>query len=735
MGKFSGTDVRFHSKLKKPVFTRRPGSVTANSTASPALSGRPIVSSPTPSEQSSSPFNLDKSDPDAEYYTGPSEQSHSHGGGIAPSSSQSNTRPSTAEKSHPSEFSRVDTPSRPSDDQSRPLAIEVVDERGQRSHHVNQILRELREESRVESPVSDNFSPFTSEERVVVRSVNTQPTMFPRAQEAIVSHSAPARSTGIDESLASPTRLESPSHDEEEPASPASEYTREENHLVSEDNHLQRVSTLTHSDGGFGVGLSLLQGLAAGDTDSRYWSESEADTDAPIRKPIATLQEPVASTSKQATPSIRHTPHLSQTSSSASMLQKGSLQSESEAGDDGAQYNDDDIFDDYRYSRYSVVSTGRSRQSTMASIKAPPLPDDSRPSLDGQMSFRSASPPLTAMLVPKPLNIVKNSTRVPSPLETPTTPTPMARVRSPEQEITPSSTSPPTGIASSLRVKVDNEHGQMLAAMAKLDLTPKPSVTNFNIQAISTDTMQSATSNDYNGDESNSEVESPVAEDANAPLSPASTYESGTSLFLPHPGAPKPVMNNGRISLRPAAIHVANAKARMSMNLPDSPEETPPPPLPQDEPTIPASMSLFSTLAMAAAKARNVRQTTLYGSTQVDLLSSPVPVPIAFSLDNPPPPSPRGFPTPDLGYPRPPSAPKLSSPASPVGLGINSPPRVDADSGKAGAHPIPRANFFPKNGAPRPRSRSFSGFDLSNTDPLIPVERRCVFERDHCIAC
>lgn len=733
VGKFSGADVQFHGKLKKPVFTRRPGSVTANSTASPALSGRPIVSSPTPSEQSSSPFHLDKSDQDGEYYTGPSEQSHSHGGissGHAPSS-QSNTRPSTADKAHQlSEFSRVDTPSRPSDDQSRPLAIEVVDERGQPSHQVNQILREFREEARVESPVSDSFSPFTSEERVV-RSVNTRPGPVHRAQDSIVSNTAQLRSTSNDESVPSPTQPPNPeptSRDDEEAASPTSEYTREDNHLVSEDSHLQRVSTMTHSDGGFGIGLSLLQGLAAGDTDSRYWSESEADTDAPVRKPVATLQEPHASTSQQKTPSIHHAPHLSQTSSSASMLQKGSLRSESDAGDDGAQYNDDDIFDDYRYSRYSVVSTGRSRQSTMASIKAPPLPDDSRPSLDGQMSIRSApSPPPTSLLTPKPLNIVKNSTRVPSPMETPTTP--MARVHSPDTETTPSSVSPAPGMTSALRERGDEDHGKMLAAMAKLDLTPKPSVTSFNIQAISTDTMQSATSNDYNGDESTSEVESPETEeptDINGPLSPASTYESGASLFLPHPGAPKPMMSNGQIEARPAAIHVANAKARMSMNLPNSPEATqttPTPPVPQNETNIPPSMSLHSTLAMAAAKARNVRQTTLYGATQVDLLSSPVPVPIAFSLDNPPP-SPRGFPTPELGFPRPPSAPKLSSPASPVGLGINSPPRADADPGKAAAAlPIPRANFFPKSGAPRPRSRSFSGFDLSNTDPLIPVER------------
>ncbi|KAG8757016.1 hypothetical protein FRC14_002447 [Serendipita sp. 396] len=763
VGKFSGTDVRFHGKLKKPIITRRPGSVTASATNSPALSGRPIASSPTPSDpSSSSPFHLDRPQTSTDHHTNAtSEPGHSHSGPATSSfghghSSLPNTRPSTADKSPGSAFSFVEIPARPSDDQpARVVAIDVHNVTGRQSYsppHQDMPQRNaspliIDEKAKASATETFGVSPlvrFQETSPVVLHTSTPSGTLSIQELGSAASVEAPGSRDdephATDMRIISPTALPDANSDHsKEPSSPASQYTREGGiDSVSVDSHVQRTSTLTVSDGGFGIGLSLLQGLANRDTDSKYWSESEADTDLSAQKPTKTLPEAStpgktreAETAGQApTPKLEHQRGSLYSYASSGGRRKMSVKSESDMGDDGNMYDDDDIFDDYRYSRYSTSSAKQSRNSVAQSIaalssKAPPLPEDAntRPSLESQVSLRSApsasSPPVVSigLSTPKPLNIIKNTGRAASPSSPPTTPMPP-----PDQDRATSTSITPLGIASAMRERIDKETAlkvvDPLDALAKMDITPKPSLDGHMMPSASVDTVQPSTSGGYNGDESetdnSSEADQPFA-DVNGPLSPASTYASTSSVFLPHPGAPKPVITNGQIEARQAAIHVANAAgpgSRYSMVVSSSPEAQ------HSTFSMPAVMSLVSTLAMAAARARSVKATTVYATTQVDLLSSPVPVPISFSVDGHPP-SPH-VPEPEMGFPRQPLGVRPSG--SPVGLGIS--PVSPKDDAASPSTAIPRANFFPKAGVPRPRSRSFSGFSVSDAEVLIPsIER------------
>jgi hypothetical protein len=739
--------------------TRRPGSATANVTNSPALSAHPIVPSPTPSDpSSSSPFHLDKSEIEHDVHTVENSRSeHNHRHGDLPSSfshgrsSRPTTRASSADRSPGSDSSSVETPAHPSEEQqSRQLSIEVVDERGNVSqpplpaNMVQNITTTREEKGKGLSPIDISLTPSQRQE---VASAIFVPSS-PGAGQPLASKSGFVPETdrdntdSTDKGIASPTDssprgkpvLVSPP---EEPYSPSSEYTKEGG-LTSEDSHIQRASTLTVSDGGFGIGLSLLQGLANGERDSRAWSESEAeDASLPrrtqhVNPATSNIQTPVFTSTTTANVKAQRQSALSNISS----VEGGQkARSESDHGDGGYGWDDDDLLDDYRYSRYSMASKAskQSRASTipsvMQSLKMPPLPDDPRPSLDGQQSLRSTSTspqPLQnpVLLSAKPLNIVKNNSKGSSPVMSPTTPIPREEERGVGASVTP------LGMASALRQRIDEEN-EKSGTNKMEELTPRPSAEKLS-QASSMAVLPASSSNDYNGDESGTEsfVEpGTTAGLPNDPLSPISTAGSTNSLFLPHPGAPKPVMSNGQIAPRTAAIHMANANATTSPSSYWSASQATSPSSPETSRnafngnrgdggmSMPSVVSLVTTLAMAAARARNVKGTTLYGTTQTELLTSPGPVPIVFSLDGHPP-SPRVMHDADFGFPR--HSPR--SPASPVGLGITNPSGGNDSSGQ----PIPRANFFPNKGAPRPRSRSFSGFSVNDAEVLIPMTRKSV---------
>ena len=177
------------------------------------------------------------------------------------------------------------------------------------------------------------------------------------------------------------------------------------------------------------------------------------------------------------------------------------------------------------------------------------------------------------------------------------------------------------------------------------------------------------------------------------------------SLFLPHPNAPKAPSAD---SLGP--MYIA--------------QQHPPPQ------QLQARSGAVQSIRMAlGGHGAPGRRPTIYGRTQVDLAASTGPVLMTFSVD--PPPNP-----PVNAMPRTPLSP-LSLPANSPGNRVASdvekggtpPASVErsAQADQAGSGVIPRANFFPKAGGARPRSRSFSGFNSQDTEVPLPIQRRLVF--------
>jgi len=621
------------------------------------------------------------------------------------------------------------------------MPIEVVDETGQLTHplpdHSRHTIISPREEKGMdpvpEPPALPTLSRLPNRLSITDTTTDARPDSIshPRGFTESQLNGGEDRSALREETI--PTQLSqdraSGRHASgQELYSPSSEYTKESGG-ASEDSHIHRTSGLTVSDGGFGIGLSLLQGLASGNRDSRTWSESETDIESSFPKPPTQTQPGFLGAAAKAD---QRASASSNVSGVHNRDQNPAAPSES---DGGVQWDDDDLLDDYRYSRYSLGSKASKQSRSSAGLSltrpfqgVPPLPEDGRPSIDSQSSMRSAPSPQPqsriSLLTPKPLNIIKNSSREPAPLSSPTTPvphrsSPEAAMQS-EKETTPGLSAPGRRQGSHDEEERPSSAGQLkLPRSEDRDITPKPSNENLTLQTSSMEKMPPSTSNDYNGDESELDESDgePVEVMSPTPLSPSSTAGSTSSIFLPHPGAPKPVMNNnGQIARRSAAIHIATAAAAASQsNLHGSP--------PNDSQwqgrtpglmSTPTAVSLFNTLAMAADRARTVKQTTLYGATQVDLLSSHGPVPIAFSLGGHPP-SPGMVYDPDFGLPRRSPTPKASG--SPVAVQF---PASDENTG-SGPQPIPRANFFPSNGRPRPRSRSFSGFSVNDSEVLIPM--------------
>ncbi|KAG6856602.1 hypothetical protein H0H87_002694 [Tephrocybe sp. NHM501043] len=215
------------------------------------------------------------------------------------------------------------------------------------------------------------------------------------------------------------------------------------------------------------------------------------------------------------------------------------------------------------------------------------------------------------------------------------------------------------------------------------------------------------------------------------------------SLFLPHPNAPKATPS----SLSPGPMYIAS-------------QNQPPPPQPPNTQRLRGGVMQTIHMALSGQgppSGPRGRGPTIYGITTTDLSAAMGPVLIHFSVTPPPATAPplgsvpasRVQPTP----PPPPAVapPRVSSTTSatpplqsqphslaapipriavrrvgsiasldvaPVGLTAE---MERPASGASGA--IPRANFFPKAGGVRPRSRSFSGFQSTAAEVPLPVQR------------
>ncbi|TFK48093.1 hypothetical protein OE88DRAFT_1665186 [Heliocybe sulcata] len=181
-----------------------------------------------------------------------------------------------------------------------------------------------------------------------------------------------------------------------------------------------------------------------------------------------------------------------------------------------------------------------------------------------------------------------------------------------------------------------------------------------------------------------------------------------TSIFMPHPNAPKAP------AFAPAGPMYGRA--------PLPPQQTP-------------TNNLVHTLRMAAASRYGpngvMRRTTIYGMCQVDMSTSMGPVPIVFSLEPP-----QSVPAnrlaggairrPSTMEPNPPPINTMpvidrsgSAPPTPV-VPQDGPASSPQQPSPGAGNVIPRANFFPKAQTPRPRSRSFSGFDSPIAEIALP---------------
>lgn len=162
------------------------------------------------------------------------------------------------------------------------------------------------------------------------------------------------------------------------------------------------------------------------------------------------------------------------------------------------------------------------------------------------------------------------------------------------------------------------------------------------------------------------------------------------SIFAPHPHAPKPI---------PSPNGPSGPMYGRSPVVAQAPPPTGPPP-----------GSLLQTIHMVLASQgdpHRPRRVTIYAKFDHDLASSIGPVPVWFTLEPPN------------------NVPAHKWRANTVPVNTESVRSSSSAEAVAGGENIgPRANFFPKASKPRPRSRSFSGFDSTTAEIILPESQR-----------
>ena len=172
-----------------------------------------------------------------------------------------------------------------------------------------------------------------------------------------------------------------------------------------------------------------------------------------------------------------------------------------------------------------------------------------------------------------------------------------------------------------------------------------------------------------------------------------------TSLFPPHPNAPKPNLSPqgplyGRVqelvSPLPSNLLIQTMRRATQMRV------------------MPNGLPRFS---------------TIYGSTQ-DISAALGPVPIFFSIDPP-----NDIPAKRIAAATPLSPPLVPTPIQHTLSPVPNVQQVSVQSQAATSNVIPRESFVPKAAAARPRSRSFSGFDSPMSTGMLPKEQRFVLSQ------
>ncbi|CAL1697402.1 unnamed protein product [Somion occarium] len=740
VGRFAGSSVRFHGRLKKPVMAKRSSTAPSSSRPSSSLSAATIAGRISPGIALRSSPSLQ------------TRMSRSHSMSTSVSALVDSVNLSAPFQSSPSPVPRY------------PLTARAI-------------------------PPDDSFDLHS----VSLSSVSTGLESAPRTPAEILrdEHTDNVKVAGEYQEVHSPTDLNPDvtlrDHDETlaTPDSPDDSLKRTPS-FEADNDHSISDSTMTApldsehpsylfsepstrisaalSDGEVGIGLSLLQDFVNGGGDSDSDSESRASSRSGTRSLVdgqnAVENMPEAKDGKQETSFIPFSEPVapSPTTSVAaqfeplsppppspsirSVISRGSMHpSATDSEYDREEWEGaSDIYDNYRYSRFSMASKmsrlSKASMHTVASgfgLGVPPVPLDSRrPSIDSVRprfnsteevpristdSVRKSPIPVSSPSSPLADNVVNSPTgarlaegkHVPSPLtfasentlshgqerlEGGSNDSPLLHAT-----FTSSSIGSPSSVLTSPTSPTSSyvpEKKAMRSPLVVMNPAPPPPYTPLSPTAASSSTVP-VTEPLYR---SPPQTRSPPLQ-PNSQSMPSGSKGSRQSLFLPHPHAPKPT-----------ALSAGPLYGR-----------TPPAPMSNPSPSGPPPGSILHTLHVALTSRFDVsgrpRRTTIYGKLEQDLSVSVGPVPISFSLE-PPNNIPanrvnanavRPFSTSPLADSSQPPQPPHRMASPPMGPAPSSEPSSTSTSGAPATKVIPRANFFPKAQTPRPRSRSFSGFD------------------------
>lgn len=759
VGRFQGFDVRFHSKLKKPVMTKRSSTSTSKgSSTSPSPSMKTL---PAHDAELSSLRVLVSPPPPAVEVSFPAEVP-------APS---------------PSPIHDDDPPMAPSNSNSSTSSTD---------------------DSALDTPIHTHvFKPHS----------NAQDTKPLIAEEV---------SRDADGSI--PT--------------PADTSTIPNSSLYDFDDEPSTRISVALSDGEVGIGLSLLADFAGGRGADEDWSSSsdgsgsgrstpEADVRSPYRdsdsggsigstsegtqnqhQQNAATSPTVSSSPEEAThpfPSARPRTTSRNTSSTVSSAPRSHSQSDLGEDWEGAS----DIYENYRYSRFSMTSkrSSHSQASVPASEIPPPVPAPPAAgphthgyaaSIDSQSQYsvysRSSTTSSFALPARAPAPIARKD-RPPSLKLLPAAASPLlhtsfASPRSPGATSSYSAASvaspllrSPTlatgpGIASSLRSKLESERGpgrlptpieihppdeeRRINAIVVEDDEDAPDVSGAagagaGAEGVDSSVSESTDDRDtllgHGGQErgstppdtTSSSLQAPASPytpdissssfyGTNPPLSPLSSFplppqqpalrpplmsefltvqpaapgSNRTSLFLPHPNAPKPPPSPAgpmyARQLTPSPLMITRPGPQQQHQ--SQQQQV------QEQSRVGGTVrALQQAVAARYAPGGHMRRVTVYGRCEWDLVSAGGPVPIVFSLE----------PLPPLPVVAVPSGPG----ASPLGREVQvqeeeEPPQVRVqvqDVNGVGAQ---------TGGTPvgeRRRSRSFPGIDAAARYVILPIVR------------
>ena len=683
VGEFEGSLVRFHGTLKRPVLTKR---TSSHRTPSPSHC-RPPSNSPQPSPSPVLQLGFETESPP----------------------------PTSLHSSPPNETPCLDATPPPT--------------------HSHTDSHDFDDEPSV-PPSLVSYSSASS----AIESAPATPADFDSNHHAQDAESEPQLG-------GSPNSLENPTFDDSKDL--------ESSFVPSEQSTRLSMATV---DGAEGIGLSLLQNFmsSGGEDDSDASSDTDMAGYARQGSPDSTVDnhrldydstppqsvgddDPAPQTESTPTSPMIPGPRVSRVSSHPS-----------EYSDQGGEEWEgaSDIYDNYRYSRFSIAS--KMSRFSKGSMKAPPpIPlSGQRPSFEQEAIAKR----------PAPLDLEVRSpllhTTFGSPLNSPGEPTATSTVSAPLST---------AGIATAIRYRLESERSPEVPATPATYLTParegeivisddeegpeivptdglsRPSTTEAG-----NETFDSITSSQDAGDDSIVTDETvlvthslPETQPLRLPRAPTlsppqptrsasppqpltiaqprpskpSAFDFGssrTSMFLPHPGAPK----------APGMAPIGPLYGRMQ-SPPSISGVTPGARHPQT--------SLLQLLHVAATTHTYPngapRKMTIYGKCKIDLANAIGPVSITFSLEPPiSVPANRIVPHRSQSSDSSPTQPPSLQPSTPTNQSFPSsgpssspkPAGTDPDSGTA-----PRPNFFPQEPQIRPRSRSFSGSD--STSPQVSL--------------